>query len=96
MLTTITAVLSATATLGVGINILVNLRSQRDMAQLENKVLSAINGKYISRKEHEILCKDHEAQMAETKEDVKESRRQHHILHEKFIACRAAKTPEKA
>ena len=66
------------------------LRIQRDMAKLKNEILDGINGKYISRKEHEILCRDHEAAMREIKDNAKERAAQHHILHEEFITCRAA------
>ncbi|MBN2317927.1 MAG: hypothetical protein JXR49_02570 [Acidobacteria bacterium] len=101
MLVEVTAALSGLATVGVGINLIVNLRGQRDMAQLENKILSAINGKYISRNEHkeiekgrDILVTGIEGQVVEMEERINDGRAHHHELHEEFIACRASHQPE--
>jgi len=97
MLTEVTAALAALASLGTGINLVVNLRGQRDMAQLENKILAAINSKYLSRKEAEILQHAQEKLDLAVKEKfnvlddrIGESRHLHHDLHEEFIACRAS------
>ncbi|MBN1567946.1 MAG: hypothetical protein JXA73_08860 [Acidobacteria bacterium] len=103
MLIEATAALSGLAMLGSGINLLVNYRAkrdmaliQRDMAQLENKILAGINGKYISRREAEIISRERDRREAEIKKQIGEldsrigeARKYHHELHEEFIECRA-------
>jgi hypothetical protein len=86
----ISAILSGLAALGVGIDILVNVRAQRDLAQLEIRVLNAINGKYISRNEHVEIEKNRDKWQDAADRKISETRERHHDLHEEFIACRAA------
>lgn len=92
---TISAILSALAVLVGALIAFIVIRVQRDMANLKNEILEGINGKYISRREHDILCREHESAMEKTEDTITEARRQHHILHEEFIACRAAHGGEK-
>jgi 1-aminocyclopropane-1-carboxylate deaminase/D-cysteine desulfhydrase-like pyridoxal-dependent ACC family enzyme len=85
----ITLVVAAIAALGTGLNLLVNVRSQRDNAQLENRILAAINGKYISRREHEICIHEDEKWKESMEEQQSKIREQHHNLHDEFIACKS-------
>jgi hypothetical protein len=97
MLVEITAGLAGLAVVVSGLDLLVNMRAQKDMAQLENKILTGINGKYISRKEADLLDREREKQEKAASSEfenihkkIEETRHQHHVLHEEFIACRAS------
>lgn len=97
MLMEFTAALSGIATLGVGLNLVVNLRSKRDMAVLKNEILESINGKYVSRTVHEEIERGRDKSetqinecLEELEEKITETRKYHHELHEEFIACRAS------
>lgn len=84
-------VLSGLAVAAGGLASYFGMRVQRDMAKLKNEILDGINGKYISRKESEILAREDERWKQDMTTTVKEARKQHHVLHEEFIACRAAR-----
>lgn len=91
MLNEITLIVAALAALGTGLNLIVNIRSQRDSAQLENRILAAINGKYISRAEHNLCIHEDEKWKTSMEDKQSKAREQHHILHEEFIECRAGR-----
>jgi hypothetical protein len=81
--------LSLIATIVGAVTSYLVIRVQRDMAKLKGEILDGINGKYISRKEHAIIQRDIEDFRKSISEEVRERGRQHHILHEQFIECRA-------
>jgi hypothetical protein len=81
--------LSLIATIVGAVTSYLVIRVQRDMAKLKEQILEGINGKYISRKEHDILERENCSFHSKTDEEIRERGRQHHILHEQFIECRA-------
>jgi phosphoglycerate-specific signal transduction histidine kinase len=81
--------LSLIATIVGAVTSYLVIRVQRDMAKLKDQILEGINGKYISRKEYNIIERDIEDFRKSISEEVKERGRQHHLLHEQFIECRA-------
>jgi hypothetical protein len=94
-LTEAAAALSALAVIAGALSSYLAARTQRDMARLKNEILEGINGKYVSRKEADILARERDKFESGAEEKIKETRSQHHILHEEFIACRAAHRAEK-
>lgn len=86
----IAAGLSGLAVVAGALSSFLALRIQRDMARLKNEILEGINGKYISRKEHDIIDRQRDSWQVVIDGRIEETRRHHHDLHEEFIACRAA------
>ncbi len=95
------AALSGLAVVAGGLSSFFAVRTQLAMARLKNEILEGINGKYLSRKEADLLDREHDRWEAATaqhfdrvEQDIQEQQEWHSGLREEFIACRAAHKTE--
>jgi hypothetical protein len=88
-LSEITTVLSGLAVLAGALSSFFAIRVQRDMANLKNEILEAINDKYISRNEAAILNNEQDKWQAAVEKTMTEQRDRQDVLREEFIRCQA-------
>ncbi len=97
-LSEIAAGLSGLAVIAGGLSAFFVLRIQRDMAKLKVELLEAINGKYLTRKESELMDRERskwdaamEDHFNRIEKQIREQREAAETLREDFIRFRAAK-----
>ncbi len=95
----VTAVLSGLAVVTSGLASYFGLRIQRDMARLKADILESLNGKYLTRKEADLLDRERDrwevsiSEHFDSVENLIEKQREgQNELRREFIACRAAHT----
>lgn len=93
-LSELTTVLSCLAVVAGGFNSYFAVRIQRDTAKLKNEILEGINGKYLSRKEADILGREHDKFEAGTAAQFSCVERGLNGLREEFVECRATHNAE--
>jgi len=93
--------LSGLAVVAGGLSSFFSVRTQLAIAKLKNEILEGVNGKYLSRKEADLLDRERdkwEAAIAEHFDSIEEKAKLQFDyqsgLREEFVACRAKHNAE--